>query len=33
MLKSGKSVWVRSCKVGDPTKGIVFKDYQIKAIA
>jgi len=33
MLKSGKSVWVRSCKVGDPTKGIVFKDYQIKEIA
>lgn len=28
-LRSGKNVWVSPCKVGDPTKGVVFKDYQI----
>lgn len=28
-LKSGKQVWVRSCKVGDASKGIVFKDYRL----
>lgn len=27
---SGKRVWVRDCKVGDASKGIVFKDYKIK---
>lgn len=26
-LRSGKNVWVKPCKVGDPTKGIVWKDY------
>lgn len=27
---SGKRVWVKDCKVGSPSKGIVFKDYKIK---
>ncbi len=27
---SGKRVWVRDCKVGDASKGVVFKDYKIK---
>jgi hypothetical protein len=27
--KTGKRVWVRDCKVGDASKGVVFKDYQI----
>lgn len=26
-LRSGKNVWVKSCKVGDASKGAVFKDY------
>jgi hypothetical protein len=26
---SGKTVWVRNCKVGDPSKGVVFKDYKL----
>lgn len=30
---SGKRVWVRDCKVGDPSRGLVFKDYKIKAAA
>lgn len=30
-LKSGKTCWVKSCKVGDPTKGAVFHDYEVKA--
>lgn len=29
-LPSGKIAWVQPCKVGDPSKGIVFKDYKIK---
>lgn len=29
-LKTGKNVWVKSCKVGDASKGIVFHDYVIK---
>lgn len=28
-LTSGKQVWVRNCKVGDATKGVVFKDYKL----
>lgn len=28
---TGKRVWVRDCKVGDASKGVVFKDYQIEA--
>lgn len=28
--KSGKRVWVRDCKVGDASKGVVFKDYEVK---
>lgn len=28
-LKTGKRVWVRDCKVGDASKGAVFKDYRI----
>jgi len=27
---SGKRGWVKSCKVGDASKGVVFKDYRIK---
>lgn len=26
---SGKRVWVKSCKVGDASKGVVFKDYKV----
>lgn len=29
--RSGKRVWVRDCKVGDPSKGIIFKDYKVAA--
>ena len=29
--KTSKRVWVRDCKVGDAGKGVVFKDYKIKA--
>lgn len=28
-LKSGKNVWVKPHKVGDPSKGVVFHDYRI----
>lgn len=28
--KGGKTVWVKSCKVGDASKGVVFKDYEVK---
>ena len=31
MKKTGKRVWVRDCKVGDASKGVVFKDYKIEA--
>jgi hypothetical protein len=31
MKKTSKRVWVRDCKVGDASKGVVFKDYKIKA--
>jgi hypothetical protein len=26
---TGKRVWVRDCKVGDASKGMVFKDYKV----
>ena len=29
-LKTGKNVWVKSCKVGDASKGTIFHDYAIK---
>lgn len=32
MKKSGKRVWVKQCKVGDPAKGAVFHDYKFKEI-
>ena len=32
-LRSGRNVWVRACKVGDASKGAVFKDYQIAEAA
>lgn len=32
-LRSGKNVWVRECKVGNASKGMVFHDYQIKEAA
>lgn len=28
---SGKRGWVKNCKVGDPSKGVVFKDYKVAA--
>jgi hypothetical protein len=31
MKKSGKRVWVRQCKVGDPSKGVVFHDYKFSS--
>ena len=29
--KSGKRTWVNSCKVGDASKGVIFKDYKVAA--
>ncbi len=26
---TGKRVWVKACKVGDASKGVVFKDYRV----
>ena len=31
VCKGGKKVWVKACKVGDASKGVVFKDYEVKA--
>jgi hypothetical protein len=28
---NGKKVWVKACKVGDASKGVVFKDYKVAA--
>lgn len=30
-LANGKTCWVRACKVGDASKGVVFKDYEVSA--
>ena len=30
-LASGKIAWVQPCKVGDASKGIIFKDYKLEA--
>ena len=30
-LRSGKTCWVKACKVGDATKGAVFHDYEVAA--
>jgi hypothetical protein len=27
--KSNKQVWVLPCKIGDASKGAVFKDYKV----
>lgn len=27
---TGKKVWVRNCTVGDASRGVVFKDYEVK---
>lgn len=27
--RTGKQVWVKACKVGDASKGVVFKDYRL----
>lgn len=27
---NGKRGWVKPCKVGDPSKGVVFKDYEVR---
>lgn len=29
-LSTGKNVWVKACKVGDASKGVIFHDYAIK---
>lgn len=29
-LRSGKQVWVKSCKVGKASDGVVFKDYVVR---
>ena len=29
-LRSGKNVWVKPCKVGDASRGVVFKDYEVR---
>ena len=31
-LKNGKVIWVKACKVGDPSKGAVFKDYAVRTL-
>lgn len=28
-LPNGKTCWVKPCKVGDASKGVVFKDYEV----
>lgn len=28
-FKNGKTCWVKACKVGDASKGVVFKDYEV----
>jgi hypothetical protein len=28
-LANGNTCWVRACKVGDASKGVVFKDYEV----
>lgn len=30
--RSGKQVWVRHCKVGNPANGTVFHDYQVRSM-
>lgn len=30
-LANGKTCWVKACKVGDASKGVVFKDYEVRA--
>ena len=30
-LANGNTCWVRACKVGDASKGVVFKDYEVSA--
>jgi len=30
-LPNGKTCWVKPCKVGDASKGVVFKDYEVRA--
>lgn len=30
-LASGKTVWVRHCKVGHPNKGVIYHDYKVAA--
>jgi hypothetical protein len=32
-LQNGKNVWVRSCKVGDASLGVIFHDYKIGEVA
>lgn len=29
-LRSGRNVWVKPCKVGDPAKGVIWHDYAIR---
>ena len=33
VMKSGKKVWVKNCKVGDPSRGVIFHDYAMKDAA
>lgn len=30
-LRSGKNVWIKACKVGDASRGVVFHDYRLEA--
>lgn len=32
LCPSGKQVWVKSCLVGDPDKGVIEKDYKVEAL-
>ena len=32
-LQGGRQVWVKPCRVGDASKGVVFKDYKLVEIA
>lgn len=31
-LRSGRNVWVRDCKVGSASKGVVFHDYRLETL-
>lgn len=32
-LRNGKNVWVKACKVGDASRGVIFHDYKMEVAA